>query len=180
MSSFKERLIMGILSLGYVFASILFIFIALGWFVPIDSFNFFLIDFNNRWILGLTSFLVFILTFTLFLRSFKTNPIKLTTIHQTALGQIDITLSALELLVLKAAKKVAGIQEVKPVLKLTENNLSMLLKVQVSPDLNIPQITAELQHAIKEYLLQTAGTSLQEIRIQVTKVNVDTKISRVE
>ncbi|MDD2211425.1 MAG: alkaline shock response membrane anchor protein AmaP [Clostridia bacterium] len=180
MSSCKGRLAMGLLSLGYVFISILFILIALGWFVPLDSFSFFLMDFNNRWILGLTSFLVFVLTFTLFFNSFKIKPIKLTTIHNTALGQIDITLSALEQLVLKAVKKIPVIQEVKPVLKLTEKNISVLLKIKVNADVNIPQITAELQHVIKEYLLETSGTSLQEIKIQVTEINIDPKTNRVE
>ncbi|MGI6587794.1 MAG: alkaline shock response membrane anchor protein AmaP [Peptococcia bacterium] len=180
MSSFKVRFITGLLSLGYIFVSILFICIALGWFALIDYLDFFLIDLNNRWILGLVSFFIFILTFTLFLSCFKIKSDKLTTIHQTALGQIDITLSALELLVLKAAKKIPGIQEVKPILKLTENNISVLLKVQVNPDVNIPQITAELQHAVKDYLLQTSGTSLQKIEIQVTQINMDTKTSRVE
>lgn len=180
MGSLKTRLTMGILSLGYILASILFIGIALGWFAPIDYFDFFLIDLNNRWILGLVSFFIFMLTFILFLSCFKTKSDKLAAIHQTALGQIDITLSALESLILKAAKKTSGVKEVKPILKLTENKLSVLLKVKVNPDINIPQITAELQHAVKDYLAQTAGTSLQDIKIQVTQINMDSQISQVE
>lgn len=180
MSSFKERFTVGILSLGYIFISILFLSLALGWYEPIDAFKLFLMDFNNRWILGLSSFLVFLLTFILFINNFKAKPIKFTSIHKTALGQIDITLSSLEQLVLKAVKKVPGIQEVKPVLKLSNDNLSILLKIQVDADLNLPQIMAELQHVVKDYLLQTSGTSVQDIRIQVAKINIDNKTGRVE
>lgn len=180
MGSFKERFTVGILSLGYVFMSILFILIAFGWFVPLDSFNLYLVDLNNRWVLGLTASLVLIITFTLFIKSIKIKPAKHTSIHQTALGQIDLSMSAMEQLILKAAKKIPGIHEVIPVLKIVDNKLSVLLKIQVNPDLNIPQITAELQHAVKEYLLQTSGTSIEDIKVQVARINLDNKTTRVE
>jgi len=179
MVGFKERFTMGILSLGYVIASVLLILIAFGWLTPLDLFKQFLLDLNNRWILGLTSFLVLLITLTLFLKSFRVKPVKHTAIHKTAIGQIDLSLPAIEQLIHKAAKKIPGIQEVTPVLKRVDNNLTLLLKIQVNPDYNIPQITAELQHAVKDYLLQTAGTSINEIKVQVSKISLD-KSSRVE
>jgi len=180
MGSFKVKFTVGILSLGYIIVSILFIFISFGWVVPIEAFNLFLLDLNNRWILGLTSFLVLIFSTNLFLHSVRVKPEKHTSIHKTALGQIDLSVPALEQLILKASKKISGIHEVHPVIKVSDNKLSVLLKVQVNPDFNIPQITAELQHVIKEYLLQTSGTSIEEVRVQVTKINLDNKNSRVE
>ncbi|MGI6144184.1 MAG: alkaline shock response membrane anchor protein AmaP [Clostridia bacterium] len=180
MGSLKVKFTVGILSLGYIIASILFILISFGWFVPIEAFKQFLIELNNRWILGLTSFLVLIFALNLFINSVRVKPDKHTSIHKTALGQIDLSISALEQLIFKAAKKISGIHEVHPVLKVVDNKLVVLLKVQVNPDYNIPQITAELQHAIKDYLLQTSGTSIEEVKVQVTKINLDNKNSRVE
>ena len=89
MGSLKVKFTVGILSLGYIIASILFILISFGWFVPIEAFKQFLIELNNRWILGLTSFLVLIFALNLFINSVRVKPDKHTSIHKTALGQID-------------------------------------------------------------------------------------------
>lgn len=180
MTNIGDRLIIGILSLGYVVASICFIIIALGWWIPLDTFETFLIDLNNRWILGLTATLIFFISLTLFLRSFKSKPVKYTVVNETSLGQINITLPALEQLILKVAKSIQGVREVKPTLKIITGGIAVMLKVQIIPDINIPQVTAELQEAIKAYLLKTVGTSVQEIKIQVTRISWDAKVSRVE
>lgn len=180
MSKLGNRLSIGILSLGYVIASVFFIIIALGWRMPLDIFETFLLDLNNRWVLGLTSAIIFLISSTWFLRIFKVQSVKQTAVNETALGQINITLSALEQLILKASKGIQGVREVKPTLKISTGRITVLLKVQVLPDLNIPQVTAELQEAIKDYLLKTAGTSVQEIKIQVAKISWDTKVSRVD
>lgn len=180
MGNLKTRLTIGLLSLGYVLTSVLFVCIAAGWFVPIDYFDYFLIDLNNRWILGLVFFLIFVLTFPLLINSFRSKSHKLATIHQTALGQIEITLTALQELILHAVQEFAAIEKVKPNLKLTNNKLAVLLEIKLNPGFNIPQIAAELQHVVKDYLAKTAGTSFREIKIHVTQINLETQASLKE
>ncbi len=183
MSNSGNRLIVGILSLGYVFISAFVIFIALSWPESMDLLEPYLLDLNIRWIIGITAALIFLMMFLLFYHSFRAKPIKFTVIHDHDLGQVNITMSALEQLILKSSNNVLGVQEVKPILKLTAEGIFLLLKVQVVPDVNIPQVTTELQQTIKDYLLQTAGTSVQNIKVQVTKISMDaktTKTSRVE
>ena len=93
------------------------------------------------------------------------------TIHQTALGQIEITIPALEALVCKAVQTFKEIDVVKPILELKENKLTVVLKIKVNPDLDIPQTTAELQHVIKDYITETTGTSIHTIKVEVAQIN---------
>lgn len=173
-----DRMFIGILSLGYLIISVVLVLVALGWTTPVAYVESYLYR-TNPWVLGLTGGFVFIASLTLFLSSFKKKPVMQTPIHETNLGQIRITITALEHLVLKAAKSVHGIRDIRPIIQNTAAGLSIQLKVQVLPDVSIPNITADLQKIIRDYLQKTAGTTVQEIRILVNKVSWENK-ARVE
>lgn len=179
MHSNKERMIMGILSLGYVLGSLLLIVTALGWTGYLLYIENYLLYMTNRWVLGLTGTILFAFTLTLFLSSFKAKPVKTTIIHETSLGHIQITLQALEHLVTKAARSVQGVRDVKPLLKKNPDYLSVQLKVHVAPDIAIPQVTESIQNTVKDYLAKTAGMTIQDIQILVNRISWDNK-SRVE
>lgn len=174
-----DKLLIGVMSLGYMVASVFLVMISLGWTSPLTYVENYLLFTASRWLLGLTGVLVFIGSLTLFLGSIRTKPVKTAVIHQTSLGQINITLPALEHLVVKAAKSIQGIREVRPLLKRSEGGLLVQLKVQVQPDLSIPEISENLQTKIKEYLLKTVGITVHDIKISINKINWETK-SRVE
>lgn len=184
MTNTGNRLIIGILSLGYVLLSIFFLtMLIFGWPVPFGSLQYYLSDISTRWILGLIMTALFFIAMFFLLKSFGSRPVKFSVLHETDLGLVNITLSALEQLVLKGSSNVSGVREVKPSLKLTADGISLLLKVQVIPDIHIPQVTSDLQKTVKDYLMRTTGTSLNEIKVQVTKITTDIrtpKISRVE
>ncbi len=173
-----DRMFIGIMSLGYLIISVVLVLAALGWTTPVTYVENYLYR-TNPWVLGLTGGFVFIASLTLFLSSFKKKPVMQTAIHETNLGQIRITLPALEHLVLKAAKSVHGIRDIKPFINNTATGLSIQLKVQVLPDVNIPNITADLQKTIRDYMQKTAGTTVQEVRVLVNKVSWENK-ARVE
>ena len=159
--------------------SVLLVMISLGWTGPWFYLENYLLYAASRWLLGLTGTIVFIVSFTLFIGSIRAKPVKTALIHETALGQVNITIPALEHLVVKAARSVQGVREVKPLLKRTDGGLAVQLKVQVQPDISIPVLTEELQTKVKEYLMKTVGITVQNIRVSVCKINWETK-SRVE
>ena len=174
-----DRMVQGIMSLGYVIASVILVFVALGWTSPLLYASNYLITSINNWILGITGTIIFAVTLTILISSFRSIPDKMTAIHETALGKVHITIPALEHLVIKAAKSVQGIREVKPFLRGTAEGLDVELRIQVSPDINIPHVTESLQKNVKEYVLKTAGLSISEIKVFVNKISYDIK-NRVE
>lgn len=174
-----DKIIIGVMSLGYLIASVFLVLLSLGWTSPLAFLQNYLLVVTNRWVLGMTGTVLFIVSFTLFISSFRTKPVKVTVIHETSLGNIKITLPALENLVVKASKSVQGIREVKTMIRSLTEGIAVQLRIQVLPDVNIPQITEELQRKVKEYLARTTGVNVQEIKVVVNKINWETK-SRVE
>lgn len=171
MVSRQSRMVISILSSGYLLLAVLFFNISLGWFTPVDHFDYLLLDPHKRWVLGFISFLVFLFSLFLLFENLRTKQKITATIHQTALGQIEITIPALEALVCKAVQTFKEIDVVKPILELKENKLTVVLKIKVNPDLDIPQTTAELQHVIKDYITETTGTSIHTIKVEVAQIN---------
>lgn len=174
-----DKIIIGIMSFGYLIISVFLVIAALGWTSPVYSLQNYLLLAANRWLMGLTGTVMFIVSLTLFLGSFRSKPARVTVIHETSLGKIKITIPALEHLVLKSAQSVQGVREVKPLLKRDENGVSIELKVQIMPDINIPGITENLQRTVREYLLKTTGTNVKDIKILVNRISWDNK-TRVE
>lgn len=174
-----DRTYIGIMSLGYLIAASILVAISLGWTTPLFFIEEYLLKDTNRWIVGLSGTVIFVVALTLFWSSFRTKPVKQAFIHETSLGLIKITIPALENLVLKSAKSVQGIRDVKPLLKVAQDGVVVHLRVQILPDVNIPNVTEVLQKTIKEYVQKTAGINIQEIKILINRVSWETK-SRVE
>lgn len=179
MSHIWDRILIGIMSLGYLITSIFLFGVAIGWTSPLALIQNYLLNMINNWLLGASGLILFFLSLTLFLSVFRTKPVKDAIVHETSLGIIRLTLPALENLVIKSAKSVYGIREVKTQIKAQLDSVSIHLKVQVLPDLNIPQITEELQKKVKEYLVKTTGINVDNVKVTVNKITWEAK-SRVE
>lgn len=179
MNKSMDRLIIGVMSLGYLLFSLVMISAAVGWTSPVFWVENMFLHTSNRWIMGIMGTILFAVFLTMFISSFRFKPPRVAAVHETTLGVIRITLPALENLVLKSAQSVHGVKEVKPLLTNRPDGLAISLKVQVSPDINIPRVIEDLQKTVKEYVNKTAGATVQEIHVSVTKISWETK-SRVE
>lgn len=102
-----------------------------------------------------------------------------TIVRDNSLGQIRISLSAIDALINKAVTQTRGVREVESKLKVGEEGLNIFLEVIVTPDINIPEISEELQESIKEYLKRTTGVVVGQIEVLVDKVAQDSNL-RVE
>ncbi|MBM7855490.1 putative alkaline shock family protein YloU [Desulfohalotomaculum tongense] len=99
-------------------------------------------------------------------------------VQEYSLGQVRITMPAMEELVKKAAFKVEGVREIKPRIITSAGGISVVIKAAVAPDINIPEVSKHIQHQVKEYLLEITGISVHNVKIMVESIS--TKGSRVE
>lgn len=93
-----------------------------------------------------------------------------TLLHHGPLGEVRICFKAVENLVLRAAKNIKGIRETKTRIVYTEPGLVIFLRAVTYPDQNIPQTTAELQAAVKEYVETSTGSVVAEIKVMIENV----------
>lgn len=89
-------------------------------------------------------------------------------------GQVSISLSALEDLIRRLSVSTTGIKEIRPNVVATKKGLSVEIRLILKADVNIPDLTRELQEAIKQKIQDVIG--LEEsvnIRVHVFKIVYD-------
>lgn len=96
-----------------------------------------------------------------------------TILRQEPLGEVRICHKAVETLVLKAAREIKGIKECKTRIMHSDSGLTIFIRAVTYPDQGIPQITAEVQSAVKEYVENATGVVVAEIRVMIENVVSD-------
>ena len=91
--------------------------------------------------------------------------------QQTQLGELKISYKAIESMILKAAKEIAGIRDTSSHINDTDKGLVIYLKVKAVPDKPIPDLTVELQSNVKEYVEKIGGTSVAEVKVLVENIS---------
>jgi uncharacterized alkaline shock family protein YloU len=109
------------------------------------------------------------------LSGFRNRKIPESVINNGEMGSVSISFNAVENLILKAANNVERLKDVKVKLKPREDSLSIILKVTVAPDTNIPELTSELQRVVKDYVESMAGISVREIKVKVENIAIPQK-----
>lgn len=94
-------------------------------------------------------------------------------VHETAMGDIRISMDAVENLVRKVARGVKGVRDVKAVVELGPNGLVTSLTGVIGPEVSIPEVSEEIQNAVKSYVRRVVGVDVAEVRIRVENISTD-------
>lgn len=95
-------------------------------------------------------------------------------VRATGLGEVHVTLRAIQTLARRAAAQVQGIREADvEVYPAGAGDVNVRVAVTVAPDHSIPEICDEVQTRIDQYLRQTAGVSCGQVRVLVRGVARD-------
>jgi uncharacterized alkaline shock family protein YloU len=165
-----DRFLLVLYALLVAVFSVLLLLGVSGWAVIWDNLNSILLSLNSRIITGAVAGVLLLISLTVIFRSFQQKPPMQAIIRSTLLGEIRITLPALENLVVRAANQVKGVRDVKPKIKSTPEGVTIFLRVTVSPDIEIPTISIELQDTVKSYVKTTAGIEVLELGLLVENI----------
>ena len=72
--------------------------------------------------------------------------------------------------------KFSGIRNVKNAVDISEGNLSVRLKGEVSSEINIPQMSEELQKKVKEHIEECTGVPVNEVKIEISNVTTASRV----
>lgn len=174
-----QRPLVSLYSFLTALLSLLVLFIALGWQAPLDNLQAILANQQTRWIIAAIAIMIFLLAVKLLFDSFQRKKIIQASIQTTAMGEVNITLDALENMINKSVQTLNGVYNIKPKIKCVPEGIAVFVKVQLAPEINIPEITTKIQEAIKDYLETYAGIKLLEARVLVEHSSSEIK-ARVE
>lgn len=171
-----NRFMLFLFSVFLLAISTIFVLISAGWTTPLNFLNMLYSDLPLRVTFGAVGGFILILGLYIFLLSLFKKPLQHTNVEKTALGEINISLKAVENLLQQAALTIKGIREIKPIIRSTEQGVYLYIKAIIGPEVHIPLASKELQNIAKDVLENSAGIKVLEVRVTVVDVNQDAKV----
>ncbi|MCL4425986.1 MAG: alkaline shock response membrane anchor protein AmaP [Firmicutes bacterium] len=175
-----DRVILIVYNFTLAFLSSLIVLLALGWTSPLLWLSSSLASGQGRVLVGLSGLALFLLSLRLIYLGFRRRYGGQTVIQETPLGEVRIALEAIENLVKKVARQVPGVRDVRAGVTNQPAGVAASLRITVSPDVNIPEVSDQVQNSIKNYVRSVVGIGVTEVRIAVENITNEVKRSRVE
>lgn len=91
-------------------------------------------------------------------------------------GEVVIYSHTIVGLVQNTANEFSGIENINTSVNLDSGEIEVLMKGEVVPEANIPDITRELQVKVKECLENATGAKVREIKVQINNISVPTRM----
>lgn len=129
----------------------------------------------GQWEAGLVAAVFLLVSIRLLLAGLRSRGSGNTIIHHNEMGDIHISLDAVENLVEKAARHVRGVRGVKVRASHSTAGLKLRVKAVISPESNVPSVTAEIQQRVAEYVRNTVGVELADMQLLVENISNDFK-----
>jgi len=94
--------------------------------------------------------------------------------RQGEIGSIEINLCALDTLVQKCARGFSSVKDCKSSIAVTQyNDIAVLVRLSIMPDVEIPDLTSRLQTEMKQYVENFSGIPVREVRVIVESAGVN-------
>jgi hypothetical protein len=93
-------------------------------------------------------------------------------------GEVLISITALENMVLRVVQQTQGIKDVSRQVSFTPDGLVVRVRIRVMPDVALPGLINDLQSKTKEYLEEITGIVVHEVKVMVENIIVDQAVSK--
>ncbi len=171
-----DRFLLALYTLGVMVVILIIGLAVAGWTTPVELFRIALIHYNERLIIGavLVVFLIVSIRFFLWALAGERRIIQ-GVVQETGLGQVKISVEAIENLVHRAVNQIRGVRQVRPRVVCLPEGINLFIRVTLSPEINIPQTTDEIQAKVSDYISEIAGIRLKSVKILVDGISSETR-----
>lgn len=128
----------------------------------------------------LIALLFFVLSLMFLLSGVKSNKDKKAVSKHTNIGEVRISLISIENIALNASRKINGVKETKALIKKIDDSVAIIIRMIVMPDMNIPEISSELQSQVKSSVEDNAGIEVKDVKIIVESIYSPTVKTRTD
>lgn len=97
-------------------------------------------------------------------------------IRHTEYGELKISTQTVEGLVQSIANKYSGIRNVRTNVKIFEGIVTIFLRGEVTPEINIPETTIDLQNKVKEHVEKCTGVEVSEVKVEIDNVTTPARV----
>lgn len=172
-----NRTILGIYSLCIMILSLaVALMAAVSRTSPLDWLAIALEHRNPRMVIGLVALVFLLISLKFFINSIAgRSEDRQAVIHENALGQVRVTIPAIESLVNKVTASIRGVREVRPRVTCRPEGVVIFVQAAVTPEVSIPQVSEEIQNKVKDYVTEIAGVNVANVKILVDSISGDSK-----
>lgn len=175
-----DRIILSIYTLLLAFLSLGVILLSLR-LIPLDFVWTGISHISGQWEAGMVGAVFLLISIRLLLAGMRSKRIKDMIVHHNEMGDVHISLDAIKNLVEKTSRHVRGVRGVKVNVSNNSKGLEIGLKAVISPEVHVPTVSAELQQRVHDYVKNTVGVELVDVKIMVDNISNDFKTKqRVE
>lgn len=168
---FFDRFLLVVYTLGVMALLLIFGLVSAGWTTPVNLLQIYVLDYSNRLVIG-----IFILTFALislkfFLQALSTGHVPAQAlIQETDMGQVRVSIEALENLVYRVVMQIRGVRVVKPRVVCRPEGVCVFVRAEVTPDTVIPDTTLEIQNKLQGFIKEYVGVPVHSVKILVDNI----------
>lgn len=164
------RLMVFIYNLLLIFVSGSLVALAMGYRQPLLWLETLLATPQNRLLTGIVAGLLVIIGLYLLIAGLKRDKPRTMTVQEGPLGDVSMTIPAVKQIIMKAARNVEGLREVRPEVEYTSSGVSIRLHLMINPDYKVPEMTEALQNQVSRYLEEIGGLQVAEIKVLVDDI----------
>jgi len=137
----------------------------------IDTLNMFYTNTDVRLILGITGGLLIFISIMVVQITVGVIKKERTIAFENPDGQVTISLTAIEDFIKRAMKQLPEVKESRPSVKASKKGITIINKVVLFSDINIPETTEKIQNIVKSRVQDMLGVEEPvEIQVNVTKI----------
>ncbi len=171
-----NRILLFLYSLGVMAALFVFGLVVAGWTTPVNFLRTYLANYNQRLIIGAVIAVFLIISIKFFIQSLSVaNKPAQAIVRETELGQVRISVEAIENLIYRVANQINGISEIKSRVACLPEGINIFLRVILLPEVNVPQTSDEIQNKVRDYISEFAGVSVRSVKVLVDSIAAESK-----
>jgi uncharacterized alkaline shock family protein YloU len=91
-------------------------------------------------------------------------------VKNTEIGTIQVSMSTLDALTNKAVMSFQQVKDVRSIIGIQEEALTIKVRILVMPSAILPELTQQIQANVKEYIETTAGVNVSNVMIYVDNI----------
>lgn len=174
--NFFDRFLMVLYTLAVMAALFVFGVAVLGWTTPLESLQIYLMQERAKIITGTVILFFLFISMKFFLRALSMEEApEQAVVKETKMGQIRVSVRALENMVSRVAYQVKGVRDINPRVSCQPEGVKVFIKAELSPDSSVPDVTNEIQVRIKDYITENVGISVESVKILVEDISTEIK-----
>ncbi|HHU68762.1 MAG TPA: alkaline shock response membrane anchor protein AmaP [Thermoanaerobacterales bacterium] len=164
-----DRIILTIYSLCFVILAVVMLLVSF----KVISLNYCLTYIRNiygRWETGVAGLIFLIISIKFLLSSIKRNKSYKKLISVNDMGEIRISDTAIENIVVSTVKDILGVKDVKVSINSHKNNINLVIKIVATSDRNVPETADDIRKYVKENIERITGIKIKEAEVIIENI----------